>query len=130
MVTKNKGDWRYGRIEIRAKLPAGTGTWPAIWMLPTDYVYGGWPNSGEIDIMEHVGFDPGRIHGTAHTDLYNWFDGSPPPGGSMIVSDFNSEFHDYILEWTENSLKWFVDGNQYFTYTNNNQGWSRWPFDQ
>ena len=130
MVTKNKGDWRYGRIEVRAKLPAGTGTWPAIWMLPTDYVYGGWPNSGEIDIMEHVGFDPGRIHGTAHTDLYNWFDGSPPPGGSMIVSDFNSEFHDYILEWTENNLKWFVDGNQYFTYTNNNQGWSRWPFDQ
>ena len=130
MVTKNKGDWKYGKFEIRAKLPSGIGTWPAIWMLPTENIYGGWPKSGEIDIMEHVGFDPGNIHGTAHTDFYNWFDGNPPPGSSMIVSDYNSDFHNYILEWTENSLAWFVDGNQYFMYTNNNQGWSMWPFDQ
>ncbi len=130
MVTKNKGDWTYGRIEVRAKLPAGIGTWPAIWLLPTDYVYGGWPDSGEIDIMEAVGHQPGIIHGTAHTDHYNWFDGTPPPGGSLTVSDNNTQFHDYIIEWTENSIKWYVDDTPYFTYLNNNQGWSYWPFDQ
>ena len=130
MVTKNKGDWTYGRIEVRAKLPAGIGTWPAIWLLPTDYVYGGWPDSGEIDIMEAVGHLPGIIHGTAHTDHYNWFDGTPPPGGSLTVSDNNTQFHDYIIEWTENSIKWYVDDTPYFTYLNNNQGWSYWPFDQ
>jgi len=130
MVTRNKADWTYGKIQVRAKLPAGIGTWPAIWMLPTNYVYGGWPNSGEIDIMEAVGHVPGVIHGTAHTDLYNWFDGSPPPGGQITVSDYNNQFHDYILEWTENYLKWYVDDTHYFTYSNNNQGWSTWPFDQ
>jgi len=130
MVTRNKADWTYGKIEVRAKLPAGIGTWPAIWMLPTDYVYGGWPNSGEMDIMEAVGHVPGVIHGTAHTDLYNWYDGSPPPGGQITVSDYNNQFHDYILEWTENNLKWYVDDTHYFTYSNNNQGWSSWPFDQ
>src|SRR5689334_11617702 len=71
IVSKFKGDWLYGRIEIRAKLPKGRGTWPAIWMLSTDWKYGGWPESGEIDIMEHVGYDPGVIHGTLHSDKYN-----------------------------------------------------------
>jgi beta-glucanase (GH16 family) len=130
MVTRNKGDWTYGRIEVRAKLPAGTGTWPAIWLLPTDWVYGGWPDSGEIDIMEAVGHQPGVIHGTAHTDHYNWFDGIPPPGGQITVNDNNTQFHDYVLVWTENSLKWYVDDTHYYTYSNNNQGWSYWPFDQ
>jgi len=63
IVSKGKGDWTYGRIEIKARLPKGRGTWPAIWMLPTEWKYGGWPESGEIDIMEHVGFDPGVVHG-------------------------------------------------------------------
>jgi beta-glucanase (GH16 family) len=71
MVSKGKGDWLYGRIEIKARLPRGKGTWPAIWMLSTDWKYGGWPASGEIDIMEHVGFDPGVIHGTIHTEAFN-----------------------------------------------------------
>ena len=71
IISKHKGDWRYGRIEVRAKLPKGKGTWPAIWMLPTDWKYGGWPASGEIDIMEHVGYDQGVIHGTAHSKKYN-----------------------------------------------------------
>ena len=130
LVTKNKGDWKYGRMEIRAKMPTGVGTWPAIWLLPTDYVYGGWPNSGEIDIMEAVGYDHGVVHATCHTDVYNWFDGIPPPGGEIDVEDFDVEFHDYVLEWTENSLKWYLDGVNYYTFTNNNQGWSHWPFDQ
>ncbi|MBA4323348.1 MAG: glycoside hydrolase, partial [Odoribacter sp.] len=58
LITKLNGDWLYGRFEIKAKLPSGRGMWPAIWMLPTDWAYGGWPSSGEIDIMEHVGYDP------------------------------------------------------------------------
>ena len=64
LTTKNKGDWIQGKLEIRASLPTEIGTWPAIWMLPTDWVYGGWPESGEIDIMEHVGYNPNWIHGT------------------------------------------------------------------
>ncbi|HCW06618.1 MAG TPA: glycoside hydrolase, partial [Cytophagales bacterium] len=58
LVSKRKGNWKYGRMEIKAKLPKGIGSWPAIWMLPTDSKYGGWPTCGEIDIMEHVGYDP------------------------------------------------------------------------
>ena len=130
MVTRNQGDWTYGRIEVRAKLPGGVGTWPAIWMLPTDWVYGGWPYSGEIDIMEHVGFNPGNIVATAHCEIYNWWNGIPPQSGELMVNDFNTEFHDYIIEWKENSIKWYVDDAHYFTYSNNNQGSAYWPFDQ
>jgi len=128
MVTKNKGDWTYGRFEVRAKLPSGTGTWPAIWMMPTDSEYGGWPDSGEIDIMEHVGFDPGVIHGNCHNDTYNWMDGIPPSGGDINIADFDDNFHIYTLEWSESSLKWFVDDILYHTYTNTSQGWSTWPY--
>jgi beta-glucanase (GH16 family) len=71
LVSRNKGDWTYGRFEVRAKLPSGRGAWPAIWMLPTGWSYGGWPRSGEIDIMEHVGFDPDVIHVSVHTQAYN-----------------------------------------------------------
>jgi beta-glucanase (GH16 family) len=75
LVSKGKGDWTYGRFEVRAKLPSGRGTWPAIWMLPSvkSYGGGGWPDNGEIDIMEHVGFDPNVIHGSAHTSLLSFY---------------------------------------------------------
>ena len=128
MITKYKADWTYGRFEIRAKLPSGTGTWPAIWMMPTNSEYGGWPDSGEIDIMEHVGFDPGAIHATAHNDTYNWFDGIPPSGGTLYIDDFDETFHTYTLEWTENTLRWFVDETLYYTYSNISQSWSTWPY--
>tara|TARA_B100001029_G_scaffold179482_1_gene189179 strand:- start:162 stop:1916 length:1755 start_codon:yes stop_codon:yes gene_type:complete len=130
LVTKNKGDWTYGKIVVRAKMPTGRGTWPAIWMLPTNSIYGGWPYSGEIDIMEAVGFDHGVIHGTAHCETYNWYNGQPPLGGQIIFDDFNAEFHDYVIEWDENSIKWYVDDIQYHIYSNNNQGSATWPFDQ
>ena len=131
MVTRDQGDWTYGRIEVRAKLPGGVGTWPAIWMLPTDWVYGGWPYSGEIDIMEHVGFEPNMIHGTAHSEVYNWWNGIPPPGGSIYVNGATSGFHDYTLEWDEDYLKWYVDDVHYFTYANDQDGnYATWPFDQ
>ncbi len=66
LVSRNKGDWTYGRIEARSKLPTGKGLWPAIWMLPTDWEYGTWPISGETDIMEQRGSDPLKVHGTIH----------------------------------------------------------------
>jgi len=130
MVTRYHADWKYGKIIVRAKLPAGVGTWPAIWMLPTDWAYGGWPSSGEIDIMEHVGHDPNVIHGSAHTETYNW-QNNGQMGGTIYVNGTNANFHNYILEWDEDYLKWYVDDVHYATFTNDQQGnYVTWPFDQ
>lgn len=127
--TLNKGDWQYGRFEIRAKLPSGQGTWPAIWMLPTDWVYGGWAASGEIDIVEAVnlktqsdrpGAAPGeledRVHGTLHYGRAwpeNVYSGTEYhlPGGLNPADDF----HVYALEWEEGEIRWYVDGKHYAT---------------
>jgi len=130
LVTRHKGDWRYGRVEVRAKMPHGRGTWPAIWMLPTDWVYGGWPASGEIDIMEHVGYDHGVIHGTIHTALYNHMLGTHK-GGSIIRADLDTVFHTYAIEWDEESIVWFVDDTQYFRFDREpDKGSGAWPYDQ
>ncbi|NQU81442.1 MAG: glycoside hydrolase family 16 protein [Bacteroidetes bacterium] len=91
LITKNKGDWLYGRIEVRANLPSGRGTWPAIWMLPTDWEYGDWPSSGEIDIMEHVGYEPTTVYGTVHTEAYNHGLGTQR-GDDLQVPDAEREF--------------------------------------
>ena len=130
LVSRNKGDWTYGRIEARAKLPQGTGTWPAIWMLPTEWIYGdgGWPDVGEIDIMEHVGYDEGVIHGTIHTHDFNHMDGTQQ-SGQITIPDAVDTFHVYAIEWTEDKIEWYVDDEKYFTYENNGDGWSAWPFD-
>lgn len=130
LVTKNKADFLYGRMEIRAKLPAGTGTWPAIWMLPTDWEYGNWPASGEIDIMEHVGFDPGNVHATVHTGAYNGSLGTQV-GKSIQVPDFDTAFHTYSIEWTKDKIDAFLDNEKYFTFENDHSGnTDTWPFDK
>ena len=130
LTTKNKGDWRYGKLEIRAKLPTGIGTWPAIWMLPTDWVYGGWPESGEIDIMEHVGYNPNWIHGTIHTDAYNHMDGTQL-GGQIHINDASSNFHIYSIVWSDESIKWYVDDIQFYDFYNDQQDdYTTWPFNQ
>ncbi len=129
LVTRHKGDWRYGRFEIRAKLPRGRGTWPAIWMLPTDWVYGGWPNSGEIDIMEHVGHDMQRIHGTIHTKDFNHMLGTQI-GSSIVAGGVDTAFHDYAMEWRPHRIDVFMDGVRYFSVTDNGTGFGAWPFDQ
>lgn len=124
-----KMDMRYGRIEVRALLPEGVGTWPAIWAMPTDYVYGGWPDSGEIDIMEHVGYDPGFVHASVHTEAYNHTIGTQKTA-NIYVGDFNSAFHIYALEWTPTSITMSVDGESYFTfYREPDAGYQQWPFD-
>lgn len=126
--TMNKGDWKYGRIEVNAKLPSGKGTWPAIWMLPTMEGRRRWPADGEIDIMEHVGFDQGRIHGTIHTQAYNHVLGTQKSGQKM-VEDASDAFHTYTINWNADSIEWFIDNEKYFAFLNENKGKEEWPFD-
>lgn len=129
LVSKNKGDWLYGRLEVCAKLPSGKGTWPAIWMLPTDWEYGQWPASGEIDIMEHVGYDQGVIHATVHTADLNHTKGTQV-GKSITVDDCSDQFHVYSIEWSAGKIDAFVDGNKYFTFENSGEGYETWPFNK
>lgn len=129
LVTKSKGDWLYGKIEVRAKLPEGRGMWPAIWMLSTDWKYGGWPASGEIDIMENVGYDPYVIVASAHTKSYNHVQGTQK-NAKTTIPDCYTEFHNYILEWDANEYRVYVDSNLYFTFKNEGTGFKVWPFDQ
>lgn len=128
--TKNKGDWQHGRFEIRAKLPKGPGFWPAIWMLPTENVYGIWPQSGEIDIMELVGHEPHRVHGTVHYGPM-WPD-NLHKGSSYTLSDgtFNDDFHVFSIEWSLHRIKWFVNDEHYFTIVPNDLAPHNWPFEE
>lgn len=130
IVSKQKGDWLYGRIEVRAKLPKGKGTWPAIWMLSTDWKYGGWPASGEIDIMEHVGYDPGVVHGTIHTEKYNHIKQTQKEG-KITIADAMDQFHVYAIDWTKDKIDFFVDDHLYHTVVRDPQDdFNGWPFDQ
>lgn len=129
LVTRGRGDWTYGRIEVRAKLPYGKGTWPAIWMLPTVWNLGnaGWPDNGEIDIMEHVGYNPGVIHASTHCNKYVHTKGTQKTA-TTSVPDCMTNFHNYILEWTKDDINVYVDDKNYFTSTNEDKGWEYWPF--
>ena len=127
MVTKNKADWLYGRFEIRAKLPKGRGTWPAIWMLPTDNAYGVWPNSGEIDIMEHVGFDPNNVHFTLHAAA---FYGANGKGNAKLIPTATDEFHLYRLDWAPYGIRGYFDNEKVFEYIVTSGGSNVWPYDK
>lgn len=129
LVTKGKGDWKYGRIEIRANLPSGVGTWPAIWMLPTHQKNGGWPNDGEIDIMEHVGYNPDSIFCTVHTKSYNHMLGTQD-GGAHMLQSAESEFHVYGIDWDENKIDFLIDDNLVFTFNNQHKTYAEWPFSE
>ena len=129
LVTKGKGDWLYGRIEVRAKLPGARGIWPAIWMLPTDWAYGGWPKSGEIDIMEHVGFMPDSVFASVHTESYNHVIGTQRTKGYHLRSA-PSRFHVYALEWDVETIKAYVDNDLYLTFKKEAGDSKVWPFDK
>lgn len=136
LVSKGKGDWTYGRFEVKARLPSGRGTWPAIWMLPSSKTYGdgGWPDNGEIDIMEHVGFDPDVIHGSAHTRAYYHSIGTQKTA-TLVVPTSRTEFNVYAVEWTPEEIRWYVNDRQYFTFKNERltsatAGYKEWPFDK
>ncbi|MDR1654205.1 MAG: family 16 glycosylhydrolase [Prevotellaceae bacterium] len=124
--TQSKKFFKYGRVEARFKLPAGRGTWPAIWMMPQESVYGGWPNSGEIDIMEFVGYDANKIYGTVHRG-----DGSGGNGdGSSIYMDNPDEFHKIRIDWEPGYIKWYMDDVLFHTYNNTFTNSAQWPFDR
>lgn len=129
LLTQGIEDWKYGRIEVMAKLPSGRGTWPAIWMLPESNKYGNWPRSGEIDIMEHVGHTPGMVYGTVHTQSFNHMKRTEK-NDSVLVADAAENFHLYAIEWREDKIDWFVDDQLYHTFKNTGKNTDDWPFDQ
>lgn len=114
LATKGKADWRYGRIEVRLRPPVGRGTWAAVWMLPSSSKYGDWPRCGEIDIMEHVGLDPGKVHGTIHTEMCNHKKGTQV--GNILDAGLG-EWHTYGVAWSHDRLNFFYDGQRYLTVT-------------
>ena len=129
LVTRTKGDWTYGRVEVKAKLPDGIGMWPAIWMLPTDGAYGGWPASGEIDIMESLGYIPYYVAATIQTKSYNYIQGTHKTA-IFSVPDCYSAFHKYILEWDATEMRIYVDSQLYLTFKNQGTGFESWPFNK
>ena len=128
--TLGKKDFLYGRIEVRAKIPSALGTWPAIWMLGTNRSDLGWPACGEIDIMEHVGYDPDRIHANIHTKAYNHSIGTNK-GNQIEVAEPWADFHLYAVEWFEDHMDFFMDDSLYFSFENDGAGNNdTWPFDK
>ncbi len=114
-----KGDWTFGRMEVRAKMPIGQGLWPAFWMLSSDTsIYGTWAASGEIDVVEYIGSTPNRVFGTIHY-------GASFPGNVFASTDyflpsgtFNDDFHTFAVEWENGEIRWYVDDMLYATRTN------------
>jgi len=126
--SRGKGDWLYGRIEARAKVPSCLGTWPAIWMMPSKPKYGGWPKSGEIDILEHVGYDQDKVHFNLHTEKYNHSKGTGR-GTSIVYKNPQDDFHIFAVEWFEDHIDWYFDDQKVFTIKNDEPGWEAWPLD-
>ena len=143
--SSGKQDFLYGRFEARARPPKGQGNWAAIWMLPSDpFKYAtnckdipdwqgngncdAWPNSGEIDILEHVGYLQGHVHGTVHNRAY-YFVNKEQRKGRVIFDDIGDRFYNYVVEWGPDRIDMFVDDTLYFSYMNEYKGWREWPFD-
>ena len=127
--TDDKFSTTYGRFDIKAKLPAGKGSWPAIWMLGESISSIGWPQCGEIDIMEHVGYDLGLVHGSIHTQDYNHMYGTQK-SGSKYVDDVTDAFHVYSLEWSPFYLRYLIDNEPFFfVYNDSNGDFGKWPFN-
>jgi beta-glucanase (GH16 family) len=126
-----KADWKYGKFEVMAKLPAGRGSWAAIWMMPEGWSFndGGWPDVGEFDIMEHVGSDLGVIHASAHSKDYQWQNGTQKTNTAQ-VSNVTDKFHLYSWEWTPEVVKAYVDNQLFFEYKNEGLGETKWPYNK
>lgn len=128
IISKGKYDFQYGRVEARIKVAGGRGTWPAFWMMPTSHSeYNPWPNCGEIDIMEYVGFDPYKIHGHVHNKIYNGMIGTDH-GASVSVSDPVENWHVYGIGWSEDRIIFYVDDWVYYIYENIQQGYDTYPY--
>lgn len=127
VISKGKRSFTYGIVKIRAKLPKGTGTWPALWMLGEDENKVDWPACGELDIMEHVGKQPGFIHSSIH-DLAGY--GATPFTGIVEIKHPYSKFHIYSMEWTKDFITFFVDGKTVYHYQPKEKDTKNWPFDK
>lgn len=128
--TSGKKSILYGRVEVKAKLPTGVGTWPAIWMLGDASKKGtGWPACGEIDIMENVGFEPDIINANVHTKAYNHVK-KTNKGNKITIEKPYNDFHVYAIDWFEDHIDFFVDDQKYFTFQNEKTGNDVWPFDK
>jgi beta-glucanase (GH16 family) len=124
------GDWTYGRFEASIKLPTGKGMWPAFWMLPTQQTYGGWPQSGEIDIVELIGSEPGKAHGTIHYGQ-PWPNNASSPGTyNLHEGKLNDQFHTFAVEWEAGEIRWLLDDYLYSTKRVEDLAPNAWPFDQ
>ncbi|PTN09010.1 family 16 glycosylhydrolase [Mangrovibacterium marinum] len=124
--TEGLYEFTYGRVEVRAKLPAGGGTWPAIWMLGANFSTAGWPDCGEIDIMEAIGNDPGYVQSALHTPSSS---GDTDYKGSTVVADASEAFHIYSVNWSPNEISFLIDGEIYYTYVPQTKDAAHWPFD-
>ncbi len=120
--------WTYGRIEVRAKVPTGRGMWPAIWMLADRIRETGWPQCGEIDIMENVGYDPHAIHASVHTKKYNHVINTQQTSRLELPAPWET-FHVYAIEWYPDRIDFFIDRTKYMTFANEGSGDDAWPFD-
>ncbi|MCL4163673.1 UNVERIFIED_CONTAM: hypothetical protein GTU68_065965 [Idotea baltica] len=131
IVTVDKKEFLFGRIDIRAKLPYGQGVWPALWMLGANFPEEGWPNCGEIDIMELVGHEAEKIHGTAHWgpagQTYSNNHGDSIELDGEIYAD---KFHVFSIVWDFNTIKWYMDDTLYFSINQNTVGNQAYPFNQ
>jgi beta-glucanase (GH16 family) len=121
---------KYGRIEARIKLPKGQGLWPAFWLLGSDFSHLGWPACGEIDIMENIGSEPSKVHGSLHGPGYS---GGHPLSGVFTLPDqtrFGDDYHVFAIEWEPRAIRFYVDGTLYETQTPDNvPAGERWVFD-
>lgn len=127
--THQKAEWTYGRIEVRAKVPAGRGMWPAAWMLGSNIGSAGWPLCGEIDLMENVGFDLHNAHFNVHTKAFNHVIHTNK-GVTVPLRDPDRDFHTYAAQWDPQAIRFFLDGRQVFVFLNDGKGVEHWPFDK
>lgn len=129
LVSRSKANWKYGYVEARIKLPAGRGVWPAFWMLPEEWKYGGWPTSGEIDIMEFVGYQPDSVYGSIHCEDFNHIKRTQVTNG-IDNKTLSSDFHLYGIYWDEKKIIFYFDDAPYLQFNNPDNGYKSWPFDQ
>jgi beta-glucanase (GH16 family) len=128
LKTNGKFDFKYGKVEMKAKLPSGQGIWPAFWMLGSDFETAGWPECGEIDIMENVGKTPKTVNGTAHAPGYS---GNMGLGSFLTIEeDLSNAYHIYSIEWAEDKIEWFMDGKKYHSLTPQTIGGNKWAFNK
>lgn len=123
--TKDKFEFRYGRVEIRAKVPKGQGLWPAIWMLGANFDEIDYPKAGEIDIMEHVGKEPENIHATVH---YSANTGIQSDGGTQIIPDLSEDYHVYSVSWSPEKIEFLVDNSVFHSFNIEEAGKENNPF--